>query len=165
MRGDAVELDGIPEPADAVLSVWCYGTVYDLSAALRRAADVLHPGGRLAIMTFVRASPDRGPLRRLYPVYRFAVRCAGLDPARDFDNAALETRWAHGRDVLRALLWDIHEEKYLQGAGLIISGRKPLQATATAAPARTLSDERAADGVVERVIASARKRAGRPGAA
>lgn len=127
VHGDAVDLGGVEEPVDAVLSVWCYGTVYDLARALRRATDVVSPGGRLAIMTFVRASPERGPLRWLYPFYRLAVRCAGLDPARDFDNAALEARWQEGREILRGLLSDLHEETYLRGAGLIIAGRKPLQ--------------------------------------
>src|SRR5690606_26305212 len=127
VHGDAVDLGGVEEPVDAVLSAWCYGTVYDLARALRRATDVVSPGGRLAIMTFVRASPERGPLRWLYPFYRLAVRCAGLDPARDFDNAALEARWQEGREILRGLLSDLHEETYLRGAGLIIAGRKPLQ--------------------------------------
>ncbi|HEX6993667.1 MAG TPA: class I SAM-dependent methyltransferase [Gammaproteobacteria bacterium] len=145
VRGDAVALDGVDEPVDAVLSVWCYGTVYDLAGALRRATDVLRPGGRIAIMTFVRASPERGPLRWLYPLYRFAVRCAGIDPARDFDNAALAARWQRGREILRGLLWDLHEERYLQGAGLIIAGRKPLEtARAAAAPARAAADAFAA---------------------
>ena len=128
VRGDAVELDGFDEPVDALLSVWCYGTVYDLTRALHRAADVLSPGGRLAIMTFVRASPERGPLRLLYPFYRFVVRSAGLDPARDFDNAALEARWQRGRAILRGVLSDVHEETYFEGAGLILAGRKPLRA-------------------------------------
>lgn len=125
VHGDAVELDAIREPVDAVLSVWCYGTVYDLAGALRRAVDVLGPNGRLAIMTFVRASPERGALRWLYPVYRFAVRCAGIDPSREFDNAALAARWELGRALLRDLLVDLHEETYLQGAGLVLAGRKP----------------------------------------
>jgi len=150
VRGDAVELDAVREPVDAALSVWCYGTVYDLPLALRRATDALHPGGRLAIMTFVRASPERGPLRWLYPLYRVAVRCAGADPARDFDNAALEARWARGRATLRRLLKDLHEETYLQGAGLIVAGRKPLQAAAAGAPAaRPAADGPSRDGTPE----------------
>lgn len=127
MRGDAVTLDGLHEPVDAIVSAWCYGTVYDLEGALNRAVDVLRPGGRLAIMTFTRACPERGPLRWLYPFYRFAVRCAGADPSRDFDNAALEAKWKHGREVLRARVGDLHEEPYLQGAGLILAARKPAQ--------------------------------------
>lgn len=125
VRGDAVELAGIREPVDAVVSVWCYGTVYDLVGALNRAIDVLRPGGRIAIMTFVRACPEGGLLRWLYPLYRFAVQCAGIDPSRDFDSAALEAKWERGRQVLHARLEDLHEEPYLQGAGLIIVGRRP----------------------------------------
>src|SRR5690606_8857052 len=101
LHDDAVELKTLREPVDAVLSVWCYGTVYDLAGALRRAVEVLHPGGSLALMTFERASPERGPLRWFYPAYRAAVRCAGIDPAKDFDNAALEARWQHGRRLFR----------------------------------------------------------------
>src|SRR5690606_41616094 len=118
--------------------------------------------------TFVRASPERGPLRRLYPFYRLVVRFAGADPAGDFDNTALERRWEHGREVLRNLLWDVHEEKYLQGAGLIVAGRKPLQAAGTAtSPARPLPDQQAgAADEPGRVSASPyRERARRPGGA
>jgi len=164
VHGDAVELDGVDEPVDAVLSVWCYGTVYDLAGALRRATDVLAPGGRLAIMTFVRASPERGPLRWLYPFYRFAVRCAGIDPARDFDNAALETRWQRGREILRSLLSDLHEESYLQGAGLIIAGRKPLRAARPAAPLAWPA-EHASVAVMPTVAACCAERTGNPGSA
>src|SRR5690606_24029029 len=125
--GDAVKLESI-EHADALVSIWCYGTVYDLSGALERALDVLHPGGRIAIMTFVRASPERGPLLWLYPLYRLAVRCAGMDPSRDFENAALEAKWKRGRALLRERLINVQEEAYLEGAGLILAGRKPLRA-------------------------------------
>jgi len=132
VRGDAVTLDCIPDPVDGVLSVWCYGTVYDVAGALRRAVDVLRPDGRLALITFVRASPERGPLRWLYPLYRFAVRCAGIDPSREFDNEALAARWKLGRELLRDLLVDLHEETYLQGAGLVLAGRKPPRRAASA---------------------------------
>lgn len=137
---DAVSLGRIREPVDAVLSVWCYGTVYDLDAALDRAIDVLRPNGTISIMTFGRAGPERGALRWLYPFYRFAVRSLGMDPGGDFDNAALEAKWQRGRRVLRSRLGGLHEERYLNGAGLIISGRKPLERAGvvwTAAPARS----------------------------
>lgn len=143
--GDAVTLDRIDTPVDAVVSIWCYGTVYDLDAALNRAVDVLRPGGHIAIMTFTRAGPEHGPLRWLYPFYRFAVRCAGIDPSRDFDNAALQEKWRRGRRVLRARLAEMHEEPYLRGAGLIITGRKAGQ---PAGVARTFVPNRAvADGL------------------
>jgi ubiquinone/menaquinone biosynthesis C-methylase UbiE len=133
LLGDAVKLDGVPEPVDAVISAWCYGTVYDVGGALERAVDVLRPGGHIAILTFTRAAPEHGPLRWLYPFYRFAVQCAGIDTAEDFDNASLQARWERGRRVLRARLNELHEERYLQGAGLIIAGRKPREAVAAAA--------------------------------
>lgn len=131
---DAVKLESISEPVDAVVSVWCYGSVYDLTGALNRAVDVLRPGGRIGIMTFVRACPEQGPLRWLYPLGRFAVRCARIDPATDFDNATLEAKWKRGCEVLEARLGELHEERYLQGAGVMIAGRKPLQATSSSAP-------------------------------
>src|SRR5690606_33608039 len=90
-----------------------------------RAVEVLRPGGSLAVMTFVRASPERGPLRWFYPFYRAFVRCARIDPSNEFDNASLEARWAHGRRVFRELVSDVREESYFEGAGLLLAGRKP----------------------------------------
>ena len=55
VRGDAAKLEDISTPVDAVISIWCYGIVYDLEAALNRAIDVLRPGGRIAIVDFQRA--------------------------------------------------------------------------------------------------------------
>lgn len=123
--GDAVKLEGVPQPVDAVMSAWCYGTVYDLAAALNRAVDVLKPGGTLAIISFVKSRPERGWLRWIYPLYRFAAQCCGIDTAEDFDNAALQAKWERGRRVLRSRLEDLHEESYLEGAGLIVTGRRP----------------------------------------
>lgn len=122
VQGDAVTLEGVPEPVDAVTSAWCYGIVYDLEAALNRALDVLRPGGRIAIMDFDRARPERGPLRRLYPVYSKLLQWAGIDTAEDLDDARLQARWTRGRGVLRARLSDLHEERYSSGAGIILSG-------------------------------------------
>lgn len=127
LLGDAVELRDVREPVDAIVSVWCYGTVYDLDAALNRAIDVLRPGGRIAIMTFARAWPVHGPLRWLYPLYRALVRRAGIDPSGQFEDAALRAKWNRGRALLHARLEELHEETYLQGAGLIIAGRKPAE--------------------------------------
>jgi ubiquinone/menaquinone biosynthesis C-methylase UbiE len=125
VQGDAVTLEGAPKPCGAVTSAWCYGIVYDLDAALHRALDVLRPGGRIAIMDFERARPERGPLRALYPIYRKWLQWAGIDTAGDLDDARLQGRWSGGRDVLRARLSDLHEERYLSGAGMIIAGTLP----------------------------------------
>jgi ubiquinone/menaquinone biosynthesis C-methylase UbiE len=125
MRGDAARLEGVPENVDAVVSVWCLGIVYDLEAALRRALDVLRPGGRIAIMDFTRARPDRGPLHWLYPLYSFALVRAGIDSPEDMDDSALRRRWERGRRLLRDRLDGAREETYLYGGGLIIAGEKP----------------------------------------
>jgi len=122
LRGDAAELDGIPEPVDAVVSIWCLGIVHDLEAALRRAVDVLRPGGRIAIMDFGRSRPDHGPLRWLYPLCRFVLERTGIDSAEDLDDSRLRARWERGRRILRMRLDDYREETYLQDTGLILSG-------------------------------------------
>jgi ubiquinone/menaquinone biosynthesis C-methylase UbiE len=126
VRGDAATLDGIPEPVDAVISVWCYGIVYDLEAALNRAIDVLRPGGRIAIMDFQGSRPDHGPLRWLYPLYSTALRWAGIDTAEDLDDAKLRAKWKRGRHVLSTRLRDLTQDTYQQGAGIIIAGKKPV---------------------------------------
>lgn len=122
---DAAKLQSIPDDVDAVVSIWCYGIVEDLDAALSRAIDLLRPGGRMAIMDFAKSIPDSGFLRWLYPIYSFALRHAGIDTAEDLDNAQLQAKWERGRDVMRAGLTDLCEETYLRGAGIILSGRKP----------------------------------------
>lgn len=128
LRGDAVRLDGVEAPVDALISVWCYGIVYDLEAALTRAVDVLRPGGRLAVMDFGRTRPERGPLRWLYPVYAALLRRAGIDTAEDLDDARLREKWERGRRLLRSRLTDVVEETYLLGTGLILAGRRPTSA-------------------------------------
>lgn len=125
VRGDAAKLEGVPEPVDAVVSVWCYGIVYDLEAALSRAVDVLRPGGRIAIMDFQRSRPDRGPLRWLYPLYSLALQRAGIDSAEDLDDAKLQAKWERGRRLLRARVRNLREETYSQGTGIILVGEKP----------------------------------------
>lgn len=126
VRGDAARLEGVPENVDAVVSIWCLGIVYDLEAALQRALDVLRPGGRIAIMDFTRARPDRGPLHWLYPFYSFVLTRGGIDSPEDLDDAALQQRWERGRRLLYEGLAGVHEETYLYGGGLIIAGEKPL---------------------------------------
>jgi ubiquinone/menaquinone biosynthesis C-methylase UbiE len=124
-RGDAVKLDVISEPVDAVVSVWCLGIVHDLEAALHRAIDVLRPGGRIAIMDFGRSRPDRGVLHWLYPFYALLLRRSGIDSPEDLDDSRLRARWERGRDFLRARLDRYEERTYLQGSGLILSGARP----------------------------------------
>lgn len=122
---DAAKLEGVPENVDAVISIWCYGIVDDLDAALRRAIELLRPGGRMAIMDFTKSIVDSGFLRWLYPIYSFALRHTGIDTAEDLDNAKLQAKWERGRDVMRAELIDLREKTYLRGTGIILSGRKP----------------------------------------
>lgn len=124
-RGDAVKLEGVPQPVDALVSAWCYGIVYDLDAALERALAVLRPGGRIAIMDFAGARPDHGPFRWLYPLYGAGLRLAGIDTAEDLDDAALRARWERGRRLLAERLDDFREERYFDGLGIHLSGQKP----------------------------------------
>ena len=121
-QDDAAKLATIEAPVEAVVSVWCMGIVHDLDAALGRAVDVLRPGGRIAIMDFDRARPDRGWLRWLYPVYSRVLRWAGIDSAKDLDDARLRAKWKSGRAVLESRVGHLEEERYLSGAGIIVSG-------------------------------------------
>lgn len=124
-RGDAVKLEGVPEPVDALVCVWCYGIVYDLEAALERALSVLKPGGRLVIVDFAGSRPERGLFRWLFPLYAGVLRLAGIDTARDLDDAALRARWERGRRLLEERLEDVRVERYFNGLGFTLSGRKP----------------------------------------
>lgn len=125
VRSDAVKLSGITQAVDAVIAVWCYGIVYDLQAALHRALDVLRPGGRIAILDFARTRPDQGPLRRLYPVYAYLLRVAGIDTREDLDDARLQARWTKGRQYLQGQLDEWYESHYLGQLGTVYAGRKP----------------------------------------
>lgn len=125
VRGDAVKLEGVPAPVDAVISVWCLGIVYDLEAALDRAVDRLRPGGRLAIWTSADPCPSAAPLRLLSPIFHRILEQSGVDSAEDLDDEALRRRWDAGRRLLRRRLDDVYEGTYLQGGGLIIAGAKP----------------------------------------
>ena len=131
VQGDAVTLEGVPGPFDAVVSVWSYGIVYDLEAALNGAVDVLRPGGRIAILDFERARPERGLLRPLYPVYARVLQRAGIDSAEDVDDAQLRARWSNGRRLLHARLSQLHVEHYLNDAGLIVAGTVPPDSAGT----------------------------------
>ena len=125
LQGDAARLAGVTVPVDAIISVWCYGIVHDLPAALRRAVEVLRPGGRFAIMDFDRARPDHGVLHWLYPTYSLLLRWAGIDSKEDLDDARLRDKWRRGRELLDSLLTDVQVERYLAGGGFVLAGRKP----------------------------------------
>lgn len=125
VRGDAVTLASVGAGFDALVSVWCYGIVYDLQAALRRAVAVLRPGGRLAIMDFGATRAERGWARGLYPLYAAALRAAHIDTAADLEDGALRARWNAGRAMLGEVLEGWREEPYLGGLGFIGAGRKP----------------------------------------
>jgi ubiquinone/menaquinone biosynthesis C-methylase UbiE len=127
IRGDAANLKAVSGPIDAVTAIWCLGIVYDLEAALNRIVDLVRPGGSFSIMDFGQSRPDHGLLRWLFPLYSIALRRAGIDSAEDLDNSQLTRKWERGKDVLKTRLGGFHEELYLNGAGLIISGRKPLE--------------------------------------
>ncbi|TBW49386.1 methyltransferase domain-containing protein [Marinobacter halodurans] len=123
--GDAARLRGIEPPFDAVISTWCLGIVYDLQAALERAVAVLRPGGRLVILDFQGSRPERGLLRYLYPVYSRLLQVTGIDTAEDLDHDRLKAKWTRGRAFLESRLDDYHQEEYLGGLGILISGTKP----------------------------------------
>lgn len=122
VRGDAVELDKVPSQVDAVVSVWCFGILYDLEAALERALEVLRPGGRIAIMDFSKVKPDHGPVRWLAPAYGFVLQRAGIDAPEDLDDDRFRARWDRGRQLLRRRLDHVVELPYLFGMGFIIAG-------------------------------------------
>lgn len=125
IRGDAARLENVLGPVDAISAVWCLGIVDDLDTALERSVGLLRKGGCLSIVDFGKARPDHGILRWLFPVYHAVLRYAGIDSAEDLDNAKLQAKWAQGKDVLKRLVGNYHEESYLKGAGLIIVARKP----------------------------------------
>lgn len=125
VRDDVATLERIVEPVDAAVSAWCMSIVHDLDGALHRTLDLLREGGRLAILDFDRARPDRGPLRVLYPIYSRALRWAGIDSAEDLDEAQLRAKWRAARPILDSRLEGLREQRHLQGMGLILSGSVP----------------------------------------
>jgi len=126
LRDDAATLTGVQDQVDAALSVWCLGIVHDLPAALTRLVETTRPGGRIAILDFAQSRPDRGLLRLLYPLYERALVATGIDAPEDIDDAALRTRWRDGIAMLGRRLPDLVEERYLDGAGLLLHGTRPL---------------------------------------
>ncbi|MCB9797212.1 MAG: methyltransferase domain-containing protein [Alphaproteobacteria bacterium] len=125
VQGDAAELAGVGGPFDAALSTWALGIVDDLPGALRRAVEVLEPGGRLAVLDLHRVRPERGLLRWMDPLVRGALRLSGVDSREDLDPERLARRWAEGRASLREALEDVHEEINVSGSGFLLTGRKP----------------------------------------
>ncbi len=126
VRGDAVTLASIAGPVDCLVSVWCYGNVYDIGTALDRAVDVVRPGGSIAIMVFVRPHPDSGPLRWVYPVYRSILERTGVSVAEHLDDAKVRAKWQRGRETLLARLGTLQEEPHLHGMGVIAASHKRL---------------------------------------
>lgn len=124
-QGDAVALRNIDEPVDGIISVWCYGIVHDLPAALDRAVALLRPGARIALMDFDKTFPEQGFLRWLYPFYSAILRWAGIDTKEDLDNNRLQKKWAQGRHLLEVQLEEIGTRRYLQEMGFITWGQKP----------------------------------------
>jgi ubiquinone/menaquinone biosynthesis C-methylase UbiE len=124
ISGDASKLDGVDEPVDALISVWCFGLVEDLELVLNRAIGIVRPGGSVSIMVFVRSRPDRGPLRHFYPIYGYAIQRSGLDRAGDLDDAKLRQKWRRGKALLKSRLDDYREEHHLLGTLAILAGRK-----------------------------------------
>jgi len=125
VRGDAALLEGVGGPFDAVMSTWALGIVDDLPGALRRAVEVLRPGGRLAILDFQQTRPDAGLHRLLHPVYLRVLRPSGADTPEDLDDERLRERWRAGRQWLSETLVDLSVETYFHGTGFLLSGTRP----------------------------------------
>lgn len=126
LQGDAAKLDRVGEDFDAVMSTWALGIVDDLPSALRRAVEVLKPGGRLTILDLHRTRASSG-LRRhvLDPVVHCVLRAAGVDSKEDLDEDRLWARWEEGKVFLRESLEDVHIEENVRGSGFLLTGRKP----------------------------------------
>ncbi len=123
-RDDAAVIATVRTQVDAIISTYCLGIVYDLEAALKRALNILKPGGRIAILDFRRAYPEKGPLRVFYPIYRRVLQYYGIDAPEDLDNEKLRNRWELGESILRDSLEDVSVQKFLSGMGILITGQK-----------------------------------------
>ncbi len=126
VQGDAAKLAGVGEDFDAVMSTWALGIVDDLPSALRRAVEVLKPGGRLTILDLHRTRASSG-LRRhvLDPVVHCVLRAAGVDSKEDLDEDRLWARWQEGKAFLRESLDDVRVQENGRGSGFQLTGRKP----------------------------------------
>jgi len=122
-QGDAVTLDAVEGPFDAILSTYCFGLLYDIERATDRAIDLLSPGGRLVILDFQRVRPA-GPLGRVYPLYAALLRWYGISASEDLDETVLRRRWAAAKAVMRARLSDFEETRFLFDLGVLASGTR-----------------------------------------
>lgn len=75
-------------------------------------------------MDFAHSRAPRGPLRPLFPLYRFVFEKAGISAPEDLDDATLNARWNSGRALLRSRLHGVDERTYLGGGGFIFVGTK-----------------------------------------
>lgn len=125
VKDDAVKLEKVQGSFDAIVAYWCYGIVHDLDEALESALGILSPGGRIAILDFQRTKPENRWLRLLYPLYRRLLIAAKIDSPEDLDDEHIQQKWAKARLLLRHRLKNYHEESYLFGTGVFISGELP----------------------------------------
>jgi ubiquinone/menaquinone biosynthesis C-methylase UbiE len=122
VKDDAAKLEHLQGSFDAIVAYWCYGIVHDLDDALERALEILSPGGRIAILDFQRTKPENQWLRLLYPLYRWLLIAAKIDSPEDLNDEHIQNKWKKARSLLRSRLKNYHEESYLFGMGVLISG-------------------------------------------
>jgi ubiquinone/menaquinone biosynthesis C-methylase UbiE len=122
---DAAALTTVVKPVDAFVSAWCYGEVLPLEPALDRAIDVIRPGGRFAVMSFVQPRPTQGRLRWLHPLYRVASLCTSIDTQEVLDSAKVQAKWNGAIDLLCGRLDDLRVERFANDALLAIAGQVP----------------------------------------
>jgi len=126
IQGDAALLQGVGGPFDGVMSTWALGIVDDLPSALRRAVDVLAPGGRLAILDLHRTRAECGLRRQVVdPILNRLIILAGVDSPEDLDEDRLRRRWADGKTFLNGALVGVREETNVDGAGFLLWGTAP----------------------------------------
>jgi len=123
-RDDASVIESVDSTVDAIISTYCLGIVHDLESALNRAVSLLKPGGRIAILDFHRAYPEKGPIKYIFPVYRKLLQYYGIDSPEDLDNKNLQNRWKIGTSILQNSLKDVTVQEYLLGMGIFITGQK-----------------------------------------
>ena len=122
VKDDAAKLEKVEGSFDAIVGYWCYGIVHDLDEALNKALEILSPGGQIAILDFQRTKPENRWLCLLYPLYRRLLIAAKIDSPKDLDDEHIQQKWMKARSLLRRRLTNYHEESYLFGMGILISG-------------------------------------------